>query len=313
MAACFSFSSTLNSCFRRSFSRAGLKSITTDLCDGTIIHCWAPKFRRDTKPNLLLLHGFGANAMWQWNKFVSPMIRFFNVYVPDLIFFGNSYTTRPERTESFQALCMMRLMDSLDVQTVNVVGISYGGFVAYSMAAQFPERLEKLVLCCTGVCLEEKDMADGMFVVKNIDEAADILLPQTPAKLKELIRLTFVKPARVLPTFIINDFINVMCTEYKQEKEELIKQLLKDRTLSNLPKIDKTTLILWGDQDRVFPLELANRLKRQLGEKAELVVVKEAGHAFSAEKPREMYKHIKPFLTTNPTLSPSTNSPFCTV
>lgn len=104
---------------------------------------------------------------------------------------------------------MMRLMDSLEVQTTNVVGISYGGFVSYSMAAQFPERLEKVVLCCAGVCLEEKDMADGMFVVKNVDEAASILLPQTPAKLKELIRLTFVKPARTMPTCIIDDFIDV--------------------------------------------------------------------------------------------------------
>ncbi|CAK9325052.1 unnamed protein product [Citrullus colocynthis] len=311
MATCFSFSATMDSCFRYSFSRAGLKSITTDLGDGTIVHCWAPKFRRDTKPNLLLLHGFGANAMWQWNEFISPLIRFFNVYVPDLIFFGNSYTTRPERSESFQARCMMRLMDLLDVQKVNVVGISYGGFVSYSMAVQFPERLDKLVLCCAGVCLEEKDMADGMFVVKNVDEAASILLPQTPAKLKELIRLTFVKPARILPTCIIDDFIDVMCTEYKQEKEELIKEILKDRHLSNLPKIDKATLIVWGEEDRVFPLELAHRLKRHIGENAELVVVKEAGHAINAEKPKEMYKHIKAFLTTHPNLSPSTNSSLC--
>ncbi|XP_022136455.1 monoacylglycerol lipase ABHD6-like [Momordica charantia] len=309
MAACFSFSSTLDSCFRYSFSRAGLKSTTTDLGDGTIMHCWAPKIRKDTKPNLLLLHGFGANAMWQWNEFISPLIRFFNVYVPDLIFFGNSYTTRPERSESFQARCMMRLMDSLEVQTTNVVGISYGGFVSYSMAAQFPERLEKVVLCCAGVCLEEKDMADGMFVVKNVDEAASILLPQTPAKLKELIRLTFVKPARTMPTCIIDDFIDVMCTEYKEEKEELIKEILKDRNLSNLPKITQPTLIIWGEQDRVFPLELAYRLQRHLGENAEVVVVKEAGHAINAEKPKEMYKHIKAFLT-QPNLSPS-NSSLC--
>lgn len=308
MAGCFSFSSTLDSCYRYYFSRAGLKSITTDFGDGTIIHCWAPKTRRESKPNLLLLHGFGANAMWQWNEFISRLIRFFNVYVPDLLFFGNSYTTRPERSVSFQALCMMHLMDSFEVRTMNVVGISYGGFVTYSMADQFPERLERLVLCCAGVCLEERDMAAGMFVVKNVDEAASILLPQTPAKLKELLRLTFVKPARILPTCIMDDFIVVMCTEFKQEKEELIKEILKDRNLSTLPKINKPTLILWGEQDRVFPLELAHRLKRHLGENAELAVVKDAGHAINAEKPKEMYKHIKAFLVTRPNLSQSNSS-----
>lgn len=50
---------------------------------------------------------------------------------------------------------------------------------------------------------------------------------------------------------------------------------------------------------------------RHIGENAELVVVKEAGHAINAEKPKEMYKHIKAFLTTHPNLSPSTNSSLC--
>ncbi|CAK9309264.1 unnamed protein product [Citrullus colocynthis] len=66
-----------------------------------------------------------------------------------------------------------------------------------------------------------------MFVVKNVDEATCILLPQTPRKLKELLCLTFVKPTRIMPTCIIDNFINVMCTEYKQEKEVLIKEILK--------------------------------------------------------------------------------------
>lgn len=65
------------------------------------------------------------------------------------------------------------------------------------------------MLYCAGVCLEEKDLAGGMFVVKNVDEATCILLPQTPRKLKELLCLTFVKPTRIMPTCIIDNFINV--------------------------------------------------------------------------------------------------------
>ncbi|KAF7824007.1 monoacylglycerol lipase abhd6-A [Senna tora] len=33
------------------------------------------------------------------------------------------------------------------VQKINIVDISYGGFVAYSMATQFPEKMEKVALC----------------------------------------------------------------------------------------------------------------------------------------------------------------------
>ena len=92
---------------------------------------------------------------------------------------------------------------------MSLVGISYGGFVGYSMAAQFPEAVERVVLCCAGVCLEEKDMKDGLFKVPDLDEAASILLPQKPEKLRQLISLSFVKQARVMPSWFLSDFINV--------------------------------------------------------------------------------------------------------
>lgn len=296
MAGCFSFTATRDTCFRYSFSNAGLKSTTTDLGDGSIMHSWAPKAHNDSKPTLLLLHGIGANAMWQWNDFVSPLTRRFNVYVPDLLFFGDSYTTRPDRSEAFQAHCVMGLLQAHGVRTTSVVGISYGGFVAYSLAAQFPERVEKVVLCCAGVCLEERDMDEGMFQVKSVEEAVEILLPQTPEKLRQLVQLTFAKPIKLMPTCFLSDFIHVMCTENRKERKELIETLHKDRKLSNLPKITQPTLIIWGEQDLVFPIELAHRLKRHLGDNAQLVVIKNAGHALNVEKPKEMYKNLKSFL-----------------
>ncbi|KAL6578334.1 hypothetical protein OROMI_010662 [Orobanche minor] len=62
------------------------------------------------------------------------------------------------------------------------------------------------------------------------------------------------------------------------------------------PEPTTPTLIVWGDQDRIFPLELANRLKRHLGENAELVVMKNTGHGFTHEKPKEFNRHLKTFL-----------------
>lgn len=296
MAKCFSFTATRDWCFRLSFSNAGLRSTTSDLGDGTVMHCWIPKSRKENKPNLLLIHGMGANAMWQWADFIRPLIARFNVYVPDLVFFGDSYTTRPERSESFQAQCVMRMMEGHGVSRMNVVGISYGGFVAYRIAEQFPAAVERSVLCCAGVCLEEKDMEAGMFQVSSVEDAASILLPQTPEKVRELMRISFAKPINTMPSCFLNDFIDVMCTEHLQERRELIRALHKDRKLSNLPKITQPTLIIWGELDRVFPLELAHRLKRHIGENAELVIIKNAGHAINAEKPKELCKCLKSFL-----------------
>ncbi|EEF29512.1 abhydrolase domain containing, putative [Ricinus communis] len=297
MAKCFSFTASRDSCYRYSFTRGGLKSCTTDLGDGTIIHCWIPKSHIQTKPTLLLIHGFGANAMWQFNDVIPPFKSKFNIYIPDLLFFGDSYTTRPDRTESFQARCLMAVMERLNVKKMDVMGLSYGGFVAYSMAAQFKERVGRVVLGCAGVCLEEKDMEEGMFKVKTVDEAVNILLPQNPEKVRELLKLSFHRPPPPAPSCFLNDFIQVMCTEYRQEKKELIQTLHKDRKLSNLPKITQPTLIIWGEYDQVFPLELAHRLKRHIGDNAELMIIKNVGHALNAERPKEVLKHIKSFLT----------------
>ncbi|KAH6812122.1 alpha/beta-Hydrolases superfamily protein [Perilla frutescens var. frutescens] len=82
-------------------------------------------------------------------------------------------------------------MEAAGVRWMSVVGLSYGGFVVYCMAAQFPKTVERVVIGCAGVCLEEKDMDDGLFKVKSVDEVIEILLAETPAKLRELMRLFF--------------------------------------------------------------------------------------------------------------------------
>jgi pimeloyl-ACP methyl ester carboxylesterase len=183
----------------------------TDLKDGTVMNCWVPKARKESKPNLLLIHGLGANALWQWADVVRHVIPFFNVYVPDLVFFGDSVTTRPERTESFQAQCVMRVMEAHSVRRLSLVGLSYGGFVGYSLASQYKEMVERVVICCAGVCMEEKDLSGGVFKVSNLEEAARILVPQTPEKLRELTGYTFFRPPPVglLPSCLLADFIDV--------------------------------------------------------------------------------------------------------
>ncbi|KAH9756563.1 AB hydrolase-1 domain-containing protein [Citrus sinensis] len=312
MSRCFSFTEAKNWCLKSCFKRLGFRSSVTDLQDGSVMHCWVPKTRNDSKPDLVLIHGLGANALWQWTNIIPHMIHYFNVYVPDLLFFGDSFTTRPERSESFQAECVMRVMEALSVKKLSLVGLSYGGFVGYSMAAQFKEKIGKVVICCSGVCLEEQDLRDGMFKVSDLEEASKILVPQSPEKLKELMRYTFFKPPplSLVPSCLLSDYIDAMCTEYLEEKRELVRAIPKDRKISNIDKITQPTLILWGEHDQIFPLELGRRLKSHLGDNAQLIVIKKAGHAFNYEKPKEFYKHLKSFLldTQPPPLPPSNQS-----
>lgn len=100
-----------------------------------------------------------------------------------------------------------------------------------------------------------------------------------------------------------------MCTDYIEQKRELLEAILKGRHLSDLPKIQQPTLILWGEQDQIFPLELGHRLKRHIGENAQMAVIKNAGHAVNLEKAKEFGKHLKAFLIDSNTTKSCPTSP----
>ncbi|KAL6573299.1 hypothetical protein OROHE_001758 [Orobanche hederae] len=209
---CFSFTASRNWCLKSTFTCSGLRPTSTDLGDGTVMHCWVPKTRNLARPDVVLIHGFGANALWQFSNTVPSLASHFNVYVPDLVFFGDSVSSQPDRTESFQARCVKRVLEAHSVGKVAAaVGLSYGGFVAFSMAAQFGrESVETVVLCCAGVCLEERDLSEGMFPVGDVEEAAAILLPQTAEKMRELLGYSFMKPPKGLPSCLLEDFVDTL-------------------------------------------------------------------------------------------------------
>ena len=83
-------------------------------------------------------------------------------------------------------------------------------FHCHVALAPMPWMRRREVVCCAGVCLEDRDMEDeGMFWVKSVDEVVSVLLPQTPQKVRELLQLTFANPIKLLPTCFLKDFIHV--------------------------------------------------------------------------------------------------------
>lgn len=189
------------------------------------------------------------------------------------------------------------------MRRLSLVGLSYGGFVAYSMAAQSMEEgaavaVERVVICCAAVCIEEREIKEGMLSVSDLEQAAGILVPQTPARLRELMSYTLSRhpPLGLIPSCLLSDFIDAMCADYIEQKRDLVREIPRNRKVSEIPKITQPTLIIWGEHDHIFPVELGHRLKRHIGDNAHLVVIKDTGHAFNMEKPKEFHKLLKMFL-----------------
>ncbi|XP_059644675.1 uncharacterized protein LOC132286365, partial [Cornus florida] len=278
------------------FRFCGLSPCTVDLDDQTTMHFWTTNHRRFDKPGLVIIHGYGGNSRLQFVRQVGPLSQCFNLYVPDLLFFGKSFTNRSDRTELFQARCVCEGLKRLGVDRFSVYAISYGGFVGYRMAEICPEMVDKVVIVSSGIgCTEDQK---GEQLRKLNRDPRDILLPEKPDDLRLLINLSIYKfdPFKWVPDFLLKEFINVMCKDYRKEKLELVEHILAMKADSDFPILTQETLLIWGDQDNVFPVCLAHQLQRHLGPKSKLEIIKDTGHAVNVESPDTLNHLIKLFV-----------------
>lgn len=289
---------------RRCFAGSGLSQQTLQLDnDQTTLHFWGPnpKLSNQTqnpeKPSLVLIHGFGPAAMWQWRNQVQFFSPHFNVYVPNLVFFGNSTTGSPERTEVFQASSVAKMMEKVGVERFSVMGTSYGGFVAYHLARMWPERVEKAVIASSGVNMRRGDH-EALLKRAKLEKIEDLMLPSTAAQLNKLLTLAMARRLDIIPDFFLSDIIHKLYSDKRKEKMELLKGLTLGRedtpNISPLP--NKEVLIVWGEKDQIFPLEMATELNELLGPKTKLEVIKNTAHVPQVENPAQFNNIVKSFL-----------------
>ncbi|KAL0686737.1 hypothetical protein Bca4012_086414 [Brassica carinata] len=184
---------------------AGIVPYTVEIEPGTNIHFWLPK-KTANKPAVLLLHGFAGDGVMNWALQVRSLSKRYSVYVPDLLFFGKSYTDKPDRSPEFQAECLVKAMRILGVKTFVPVGFSYGGVVAFKIAELHGDMVKALVVSgsppvMTDSNVNRKERAELLeaLVISN-----DKTFPRFPQKIHllwgendQFFSLEFVKDLRV--------------------------------------------------------------------------------------------------------------------
>ncbi|KAI7987948.1 2-hydroxy-6-oxononadienedioate/2-hydroxy-6-oxononatrienedioate hydrolase 1 [Camellia lanceoleosa] len=302
-SSCFSMVSLYGSYLQRCMSRAGLSSQTMDIDDETTLHFWGPNHssssKKPKKPAVILIHGFGPDALWQWRKQAVFLAHDFEVYIPNLVFFGNSTTKSGKRSEVFQAESVGKLVEKLGIKRYSVVGTSYGGFVAYRMGLMWPERVEKVVIASSGVNMSPTDNPD-LLNRAQLHKIEDLMLPASPSHLRTLLSLAVFRPLHYIPDFFLNDVLHKLYSGNRKEKMELLKGLTLGRDdTENLSPLQQEVLIVWGEHDQIFQLEKAIKLKEFLGEKARLQVISNTAHVPQIENPTHFNNIIKLFLHGN--------------
>jgi pimeloyl-ACP methyl ester carboxylesterase len=276
--------------------------------DGATIHF--QEFGEKTNPTLLLIHGYTAST-YVWRT-VAPMLAAedFHVVAVDLLGFG--YSDKPTQfdyTIASQARMVERFMNRLGIGKAIVVGSSYGGAIASTLALDYAERIEKLVL--VGAVCNDEVLDNPLLKLAAIPVLGEVLAPfMIDSKLLSKVRMkeTFAasshhlidaeRVASVMRPLKAKDAHHSVLASARAWDANRIQQ---DAYLINQP-----TLLIWGEDDKVIPIHNGQCLYDSILN-SRLVVLKDCGHLPQEEKPEKFVELIAKFCRSEKKKTPQSN------
>lgn len=247
-------------------------------------------------PPLFLLHGLGANS-FSWRDNLGPLSRHYRVLAPDLPAHGRTPgSVVPDFRLETLAAGLLAFLDRRRVDKAVVVGNSLGGGLALLLAHHYPERVAALVLLAPAAALKRVPLifyplrlpALGLMVaaclgpwilppaLRMIFHRRELITPQVVAGYAP----TFSTLARRLA-------LGRLCRDIEPWPLAQVESLLQG--------IHQPVSLIWGQEDRILPVQQADFLKAHLPQ-AEFHLLPEIGHAPQEEDPETVNEIIIAFL-----------------
>lgn len=275
------------------FQKHGFSNKTIDIDDYQIQY-WDNNKNGKT---ILLLHGFGAQAEFQWYKQIESLSKEFRVIVPNLLYFGDSKPkNKPLYTLNDQAQMVNYLMGFLEIDLFHLAGISYGGLVSMAFYVENKPKVEKVILIDSPVKFFSQDDLNRICKQYKVPSIIDFFAPKNYAVLRKQIAASYYFPL-FIPSFITKNLYEKMCLPNIEVWEKLILDLLEnmDFYASNDYRTDCPTLLIWGEKDDIIPLKIGQQLNEYF-DNSTLVVIPRTKHLPNLERAKLVNKAITTFL-----------------
>lgn len=208
---------------------------------------------------------------------------------------GTGRSSRVERAFSLRDLAddAVALLDSLGIERAHVAGISMGGMIAQRVAAQHPDRVERLVLVSTHV--------GGLRVFWPHARAVRVLFPEPGTPAAQIVRARMAGIAA--PGFADQnpDTVDAIVASALGAPTPLrtyryqLQAILRDDRHPLLRRIRAETLVVHGDADPLVPVDNGRLLARRIPH-AHLAVLPGCGHLAMWEQPAALCRVVTEFL-----------------
>jgi len=259
--------------------------------------------RESKRPPLVMLHGSGPGASGERN-FSANYQHFvtcgFRVILVDWPGWGKSDAFVCQGPRSGQnAHALRQFLDALKLQEpVHLLGNSMGAHSVAYFAIENPESIAKLVLVSGGNggrSLFHAAPTEGFRKIlgfyqkpclQTMQDFLDVLTFRPPSKEAAL--------ARLEATMSRPDHIHSFCESFR------LNPLPYPDLSDKLPGVRSPTLVIWGREDRIVPLDMGLRITALLPE-AEMHIFGQCGHAPHLEQAQKFNRLVASFLLGDPT------------
>ena len=209
---------------------------------------------------VLLLHGWGGESA-SFQPVFDWLAQSHKVYAPDLPGFGKSQIPPTAWDSSDYAEFVIAFLEKFGIPEAHFIGHSFGGRISIIVSAEYPEKVDKLILV----------------------DSAGIIPPRTA---KYHLRVGLVKIGKLLRRcgkfgVFVADVMSARAgsKDYQNAgnmRATLVKVVNQDLR-PFLPRITASTLLIWGEDDQDTPVVFGQIMEKEIPD-AGLVVLKEAGH-----------------------------------
>ena len=243
---------------------------------------------------VVLIHGSGpgVTAWANWRLTLPELGRRFRVVAPDVLGFG--YTQRPDPVTydmDTWAEHLLGFLDALGLERVSLVGNSFGGALALSMATRAPERVDKLVLMgSVGVPF---DITPGLDAVWGFEPSLEAMRDLMGVFAHDRSLLTDDLARSRLEAATRPGIHEAFSSMFPAPRQRSVDAMTVDEGL--IRGITVPTLVVHGRDDQVIPLSNSLRLI-ELIDDSRLHVFGRCGHWVQIEHAREFTRLVSDFL-----------------
>ncbi len=247
-----------------------------------------------SKETVVLIHGF-LSSLFSFRHLIPLLKERFSIVSIDLPPFGKSgHSPKFKYTFKNIAKTVVTLLNEIGIPNYHLVGHSMGGQIVLNILHYFPDHAKKaILLCSSGYSKRAKQSLilasyiPFFYLMIKVHLARSGIeknlrnVVYNQALINEEMRNGYMSP------FLENHIFKGLTGLLRHREGDLPSEILQ--------QIETPCLLIWGEYDKVVPLQVGKRLVEDLPNSS-LTILKDTGHLVPEERPKEVYQYINEFI-----------------